>query len=353
MLHHYCKTEDNKMEEIRQEMRRMTRLLEALRPETPVRTWAETVAAMPPHVREMRASLLGSTVASSTRADYEAKFKRVEKDVGQAIDYNALLLYAFQNKNKAASTMKQMKSACAFVLRSRGTPLTQCEDEDLNRVYDGLFDRATPLAKPRQWRGEISGNRLDQLCEFLTKRGEVGKELALACSVMYDCTLRPRDVKQLSPLHVVTARENDEPLYVMSVRKATVKSQDKLGKYEAHPIMAKEAVPILEEMGATNSRERLFPNWNRRVVNRLIKECATLHGWSPMYQWCAHGIRHGAATRELKELWDLIGKRCGAWRGRVAEDYAGLGHGHPLNYEAREAIRTGNAVGQKRKRETR
>jgi hypothetical protein len=299
----------------------------------------------------MRASLLSTTVAKSTRVDYEAKFRRVEKAVGRKVCYESLVEYAFLNEDKAATTMKQMKSACAYVLRCRGEPLTAFEDEDLNRVYDGLFDRPTPLANERKWRGDISGNRLDQLLDELCQKGPKGVALAEACSVMYECTLRPHDVEEFSSRHIVMGCDNGEPPYVISMRKAKAVAKDRLGKYEAHPIMSRECSAYLESKTSLAPDQRMFPDWDAAVLNRYIRECAVKHGWPPQYQWVVHGIRHGAATKELKLLWGQIGKNLGAWRGRAAEDYAGLGHGHPLNVEARRTVQFGAGVGTKRKRD--
>jgi len=225
------------------------------------------------------------------------------------------------------SRIDKFRSAVAhFQLRlkeERGLQWSQTKS--FRRDFAGL----TGLCERPGVRGAILDMHLEQLINFTMALGQC--DYAWGFIVGHAALIRHSELMRLTADCVAFP-----PLGATVLRIVGGKGQHHEGADEDHGLPdgedfvraegrddVRETLELLVSL-ANGKEGLLFPKWNRKVANDIIRQCAEARGWTKKVQWSFHCLRHGKCAQMKLDGVDLAERMLrGRWKTRaVCEDYS-------------------------------
>lgn len=190
------------------------------------------------------------------------------------------------------------------------------EGKTWNRTWDSVWYQAKEgSCLPSHWdretmRGAIGHDELVQLINFIWKYPQVcgrrnPKDVVEALIVLHGCCLR---VTEFARMEIGDFCEITNRLYLRCNKGTTINNGNRTNiYYQLIKVIHPEAIAILKNrqrrLRSEKPLQKLIFAWADIPVAELrsiIKTAAHHLGWSPLLQWCPHGLRHGGAQVAVK-----------------------------------------------------
>lgn len=257
-------------------------------------------------LKEFRALCLASRNDPATQKGYTQAVKAMILATGERPTYRSILWYVLMKSNQVGiGRLRYYKSAAKACMYHEGRPLKEEENEDLDRILEGLECLKTQKARKR-------GAPTAEDVKLLVKRAldEGAKTEALAIAVGFGVGMRPRDLLACARWAV-----DIKAGVVWVERKCRRLSKVRKGAYEPRPIGTQKAYWVLHTrvQSETERMAKIFPGLSLTRITTIVQKVSAEEFWDPELLWTgAHNLRHGRAADVYKEGMKAV-RAAGSW----------------------------------------